>query len=444
MPPAVTQAAFGRSIGQPKTQDYYIYPKKGFQRNNNDINDDENHPPQKSARNAPKVRNVPIKLIKRGSQEGEPPPSPEPAFTEITFNRQANMCRTPGDRKVVSEEDVDDKLTSRRVPITVKHEIRVPRSFEREKDVFAWDYDFEKDAPFGIRSTGIDGDGLWGVGGKSLRELLRNSYERPEERRHQRDVSVSGSTGNGSVVDSDIEEAGDEVFCWERERGDVRRAQNGEDGQGKKSKTASITSSIRNRKIPPGEGKSTPEDSNGSVERVRERKPCVERVDYTKQNTERLSNSRLDAILSEVKLQDKSLAKSGACRYPIAGDGNCLYRAVAHAVYGNQALHTDLRRRTVQYMRDHRDDFAPFLDCDADSYIAKAAKDGEWAGYTEMVALMRLLNVDVRLTTGGTPGQPDVTSGVHRVREEVDVKGNKTVWLSWLSHGHYDAVEKIS
>ncbi|CAH1270390.1 OTUD1 [Branchiostoma lanceolatum] len=406
----------------------------GFQRDTN-VADDENQPPQKSPRGVPRVRNVPIRLIKKGGQEDDPSPSPEPAFTEITFNRHANMCKTPGARKVACEEDADDKLTSRRVPIAVKHQVRMPRPFEREKDVFSWDYDFEKD--LSPRST--DGEGMWGVGGKSITELLRNSYERPEERGRHRDVGVSGSTGNGSVIDSDIDDVGDEVFCWERERSDVSRLPNEEDRLSKKSKIASA----RNRKISSEAG--TGVRASASLERAREKETGEERVDsFIEQNTERLSDSRLDAILSEVRLQDKSLAKAGARRCPIAGDGNCLYRAVAHAVYGNQGLHTDLRRRTVQYMRDHVDDFSPFLDCDPDSYFAKAGEDGEWAGYTEMVALMHLLNVDVRLTTGGTPGQPDVTSSVHRVREEGDAPCNKTVWLSWLSYGHYDAVEKIS
>ncbi|KAI8502121.1 OTU domain-containing protein 1 [Branchiostoma belcheri] len=449
MPPAVTQhGGFGRSVELPKVTLERRYSVKGFQRDTNAV-DGEKHPSQQNTttRDAPRVRNVPIKLIKKGGQQGEPPPPPDPTFTEITFNRTTDMCKTPGVRKVARDEDGDDKSTSRRVPIVVKHEIRMPRSFEKEKDVFSWDCDFEKElsAPrYTPRST--DSDSMWGDGKTSLRELLKScSYEGTLGGRHHR-AGSSSTASSSNVIDSDIEEVGDEMFCWERERCDVLRAhghnhENGEDRLSRKLKSVSVG----NREISSEVGMSSHEGRSGLSGKARERKSkpaSDERVDCAKPTTGRLPDSRLDAIVTEIQLQDRSLAKEGACRYPIAGDGNCLYRAVAHALYGNQGLHTDLRRRTVQYMRDHRDDFAPFLDCDADPYFAKAGEDGEWAGYTEMVALMRLLNVDVKLTTGGTSGQPDVTSGVHRVREEGDSGCNKTVWLSWLSHGHYDAVER--
>ena len=44
------------------------------------------------------------------------------------------------------------------------------------------------------------------------------------------------------------------------------------------------------------------------------------------------------------------------------GIGNCLFNALSDQLYGTQSSHQSIRRTVVQYMRENRDDYTPFLD----------------------------------------------------------------------------------
>jgi len=48
----------------------------------------------------------------------------------------------------------------------------------------------------------------------------------------------------------------------------------------------------------------------------------------------------------------------------VEGDGNCLFRALGDQGDGGQGEHARHRAEVVRYMRDHRDDFEPFVEDD--------------------------------------------------------------------------------
>ncbi|XP_054622319.1 OTU domain-containing protein 1 [Dunckerocampus dactyliophorus] len=142
--------------------------------------------------------------------------------------------------------------------------------------------------------------------------------------------------------------------------------------------------------------------------------------------------------LAEVETQNKYLQEKNKFRYHIIPDGNCLYRAVCKASYGDQAQHGELRERTVHHIADHLDQFNPIIEGDAGEFLINAAQDGAWAGYPELLAMSQMLNVNIHLTTGGSAESPTVSTMVHFLGEE-DVS-RPAVWLSWLSNGHYDVL----
>lgn len=50
-------------------------------------------------------------------------------------------------------------------------------------------------------------------------------------------------------------------------------------------------------------------------------------------------------------------------RSPLCCYRNCLFRALALQLGGDRLLdHTQLRRDVVHYMREHRDEFEPFIE----------------------------------------------------------------------------------
>ncbi|XP_040448586.1 OTU domain-containing protein 1 [Falco naumanni] len=149
-------------------------------------------------------------------------------------------------------------------------------------------------------------------------------------------------------------------------------------------------------------------------------------------------SEKLALYLAEVEKQDKYLRQKGRFRFHIIPDGNCLYRAVCKAVYGDQGLHSELREQTVHYIADHLDHFNPIIEGDVGEFLIGAAQDGAWAGYPELLAMGQMLNVNIHLTTGGRPESPTVSTMVHYLGPEDPTR--PSIWLSWLSNGHYDAV----
>ncbi|KAM6214961.1 OTU domain-containing protein 1 [Rhynchocyon petersi] len=149
-------------------------------------------------------------------------------------------------------------------------------------------------------------------------------------------------------------------------------------------------------------------------------------------------DEKLALYLAEVDRQDKYLRQRNKYRFHIIPDGNCLYRAVSKAVYGDQSLHRELREQTVHYIADHLDHFSPLIEGDVGEFIIAAAQDGAWAGYPELLAMGQMLNVNIHLTTGGRLESPTVSTMIHYLGPEDSLR--PSIWLSWLSNGHYDAV----
>uniref|UniRef100_A0A3Q2DMP8 OTU domain-containing protein 1 n=1 Tax=Cyprinodon variegatus TaxID=28743 RepID=A0A3Q2DMP8_CYPVA len=149
-------------------------------------------------------------------------------------------------------------------------------------------------------------------------------------------------------------------------------------------------------------------------------------------------NDKVTRYLAEVERQNKYLQERRKYRYHIIPDGNCLYRAVCKATYGDQAKHGELREQTVHHIADHLDEFIPIIEGDVGEFLINAAQDGAWAGYPELLAMSQMLNVNIHLTTGGSLDSATVSTMVHYLGEEDASK--PAIWLSWLSNGHYDVV----
>ncbi|XP_056155499.1 OTU domain-containing protein 1 [Lampris incognitus] len=149
-------------------------------------------------------------------------------------------------------------------------------------------------------------------------------------------------------------------------------------------------------------------------------------------------SDKLTQYLAEVEKQNKYLQERNKYRFHIIPDGNCLYRAVCKAAYGEQSKHKELREQTMHHIADHLDEFNPIIEGDVGEFLIDAAQDGAWAGYPELLAMSQMLNVNIHLTTGGSLESPTVSTMVHYLGEEDCSK--PAIWLSWLSSGHYDAL----
>lgn len=147
---------------------------------------------------------------------------------------------------------------------------------------------------------------------------------------------------------------------------------------------------------------------------------------------------KVTRYLAEVETQNQYLQERHKYRYHIIPDGNCLYRAVCKATFGDQARHGELREQTVHHIADHLDEFNPIIEGDVGEFLINAAQDGVWAGYPELLAMSQMLNVLIHLTTGGSSESPTVSTMAHCLGDEDPSK--PAIWLSWLSNGHYDVL----
>nr|CAB3264601.1 OTU domain-containing protein 5 [Phallusia mammillata] len=153
-------------------------------------------------------------------------------------------------------------------------------------------------------------------------------------------------------------------------------------------------------------------------------------------------SARQNKVLQEINAQDDFLWKNhGLQRFLIVPDGNCLYRAVAQALVHDQSKHMVLRREVVQHIQNNIDDFKDIIEGDAWEFLKAASRDSTWASYTEILAITQMLDINITIVTGGTSDNDKVHVTLHHFHPAGGkITPKDTVWLSWLSNGHYDLI----
>lgn len=92
-------------------------------------------------------------------------------------------------------------------------------------------------------------------------------------------------------------------------------------------------------------------------------------------------------------------------------DGNCLFRAMADQIFGDQDMHDQIRERCMNYMQagsyskcilftsKERDHYSQFVTEDFDSYIARKRQDKEYGNNLEIQAIGELYNRPIEIYT---------------------------------------------
>ncbi|KAJ2747107.1 2-oxoglutarate dehydrogenase E1 component [Coemansia sp. BCRC 34301] len=142
---------------------------------------------------------------------------------------------------------------------------------------------------------------------------------------------------------------------------------------------------------------------------------------------------------------NRSLKKSGLYCKDIAGDGNCLFRALADQVDGTPDTHLRHREAVCDYMHRHPDEFSPFLDetCSFDRYLDNMRRQGVFGGNLELVAFARNYCVDIKVYQLG--GTVFVISGGSLTKDSSQVlRSMPTVHLAYHSYEHYSSVRNCT
>lgn len=71
-----------------------------------------------------------------------------------------------------------------------------------------------------------------------------------------------------------------------------------------------------------------------------------------------------DVLNADDKSFASQLAEMGLKVREVIGDGNCLFRALADQLDGDDHAHSRHRQDVVRYITEHREDFEPFIEDD--------------------------------------------------------------------------------
>ncbi|KAL8872651.1 MAG: hypothetical protein Q9174_001752 [Haloplaca sp. 1 TL-2023] len=150
-------------------------------------------------------------------------------------------------------------------------------------------------------------------------------------------------------------------------------------------------------------------------------------------------------------------ASRGLREQEIRSDGHCLYAAIADQLIAREqslmpktasndlSLRTELadtpqykatRLVTAAYIKDHADDFLPFLEEPLGEYLGKIRETGEWGGHMELLALAKAYDVDINVLHSS--GQVDkIDTGTEGIKP--------ALWLSYYHHNfglgeHYNSL----
>nr|XP_014353373.1 PREDICTED: OTU domain-containing protein 6B-like [Latimeria chalumnae] len=184
------------------------------------------------------------------------------------------------------------------------------------------------------------------------------------------------------------------------------------------------------------------------AQKRREKKAALD-----KEREERIAEAEIENLTGSRHLENQKLTQVLAARQlqikQIPTDGHCMYRAIEDQLKEQGSLLTlaELRKQTAEYMRNHMDDFLPFLtDPDTgdlytpdgfEKYCDDIVNTAAWGGQLELRALSHVLKIPIEVV------QADAPSII--IGEEYE---RKPITLVYMRHAyglgeHYNSVEQL-
>jgi OTU domain-containing protein 6 len=171
--------------------------------------------------------------------------------------------------------------------------------------------------------------------------------------------------------------------------------------------------------------------------------------DAAGQRAQEEASTMTDHRAKESEYMKKVFATHGLVEKDIDPDGHCLFSAVADQLSqsGIPSGRTDssepeyktVRRAAAAFMAENGDDFAPFLEDDLETYVARIRDTAEWGGQLELTALARRYGAEIRVVQDGRMERIGEQDGAH--------KTPKVLWLAYYRHGyglgeHYNSLRQ--
>jgi len=119
-------------------------------------------------------------------------------------------------------------------------------------------------------------------------------------------------------------------------------------------------------------------------------------------------------------------------------DGNCMFRAFAFILTGNQENHLIMRKLAVDYIIANKDYFIGFIDSDFSEYIAKLSQDKNWGDAIALQAFSKILERKIELYA-----KPKNSNALYLKKAFFEeISGSQDSLKLLYTPGHYDAIIK--
>ena len=134
------------------------------------------------------------------------------------------------------------------------------------------------------------------------------------------------------------------------------------------------------------------------------------------------------------------------------GDGNCLFRSLSYAVYGDQDLHCDLRNKLVELIRSNKDMFRhlSMQHTSIDQHVKQMCKPGTWGTQVEIFAMATLFKIPVYVASQNPKYlnycwckyTPLISDGYTSQETLASIKTHAEI--IHINGNHFDAVEPLN
>lgn len=161
---------------------------------------------------------------------------------------------------------------------------------------------------------------------------------------------------------------------------------------------------------------STAENTRVSRAQRRRNKKANEEKEREKRISEQSEKNKTGARNVEINQIKEKLREMNLKIYEIEADGNCLYCAIIHQLRSQgrkQFRVSELRKITADFMRNHKDEFLPFMYNENDDgtvseeqfekYCKDVAHTKLWGGQLELRALSSILDSPIKVIQANGP-----------------------------------------
>ena len=142
------------------------------------------------------------------------------------------------------------------------------------------------------------------------------------------------------------------------------------------------------------------------------------REERQRKRHERLFRSLLSSLPYELHTESK--------------DGNCLFRAFAHQLWGDASLHPRVRAQCCDYIEREGQYYGKFVTDDEGvaGYVRRKRKGEEWGDHVEIEAIKELYDVNVVVYTQAWKDRPNKIKGA-----AVKAEGERKDWAGGVDEG---------